>query len=419
MSKKTTSPKIKAVSGKTKRFVGAQGLFLAARAGGVWLLEADTRKVVGKFKTADEAFDKAFKTLGSVGGKIELGAGDFVVTRTVQLPDFCELCGAGRSTRLRFKNAQGSAVRISNRKSCSVRDLCLICEPAQAKKTKDGALSVGVDIENSADCRASNLLIKDFAHYGVWLHHGSCLCEINSVKAFNCKRAGFCAQKLERDEVLGDFVPNLFANCVVAGGEKGFYLERAIVINLMGCQVFQTDLYGFHLADLSNSVALTGCRTFQLDGVAFYAERETSELSLNGNIFCWHRQEGIVLDKVTWASICGNEIIDTGCRTADGSLRNAVVLRNGTRGVTFSGNAVFNWSDQCKMLNGIVEDATCTENVINSNHVNYYEKKAIDSKGKLTRLVGNQLIARAYQYDPDKPMPDFDRAKLEKFLREY
>lgn len=38
----------------------------------------------------------------------------------------------------------------------------------------------------------------------------------------------------------GAFVPNLVTNCTIFGGGKGIETKRAIVLNIVGCMVYQT-----------------------------------------------------------------------------------------------------------------------------------------------------------------------------------
>ena len=167
----------------------------------------------------------------------------------------------------------------------------------------------------------------------------------------------------------------------------------------------------FHLLKHSNSVLITGCRTYQIQNDAVVVEN-SHEINISSNIFCWTEGNGIVLDQVKWGTISANNVIDSGSinpfdphkdslKTTEEvkrnlrspndrkSIKSGIVVKNMTQGVTITGNAVFNWPATPKMKYGIVEDATCENNIISSNNINFYSIADVHSEGKGTKVMGN------------------------------
>lgn len=191
---------------------------------------------------------------------------------------------------------------------------------------------------------------------------------------------------------------------------------------------------GFYLHDQSNSTLISGCRTFQIQDDAVRVV-DSHELNVSGNIFCWHDGHGIVLDNVIWGNVNGNNFIDNGhinIVPPDGnvtsymvlvpdslnvvdSLKNGIYVTNGTKGVSFSGNAIFNWGSNAPLKHGIHEDATCSENVFTGNNINFSHGQGILSEGVKSVLginVSNEkepylgaidsLNQKYHRYDPRK-----------------
>jgi hypothetical protein len=212
-------------------------------------------------------------------------------------------------------------------------------------------------------------------------------------------------------------VPNPVNNSFAYGGGHGFETKRPIVLNIVGCAVFQAKGYGFYLHTTSNSVLISGCRTFQIEKDAVSVDN-TAELNVSSNIFCWHRGHGIVMNNVQWATITANNFIDSGVRTRDGSFTNGVVTENKLEGVQVTGNAIFNWGDQNPMTYGITEDETCANNIIANNNINYYTQKDIAAKGKQTLISINIGIGERSFKSMNKPRyPDFDTFRIESFIK--
>jgi hypothetical protein len=109
----------------------------------------------------------------------------------------------------------------------------------------------------------------------------------------------------------GNFIPNLVSNCTIYGGGKGIECNYVIVLNIIGCNIYQTNDIGIHIYKQSNSVLVNSCRTFQISSDAMVVEK-SDELNVTGNIFCWSTGNGIVVKNAAWGNISGNNIIDNG-----------------------------------------------------------------------------------------------------------
>jgi hypothetical protein len=81
--------------------------------------------------------------------------------------------------------------------------------------------------------------------------------------------------------------------------------------NIVGCTVYQPTQYAYHLRRACNSILISGRRSFQVEKHAVVMEN-THKLNISSNIFCWHRNYGIVLKDMSWGTVCGNEFIDSG-----------------------------------------------------------------------------------------------------------
>jgi hypothetical protein len=362
---------------------------------------------------ADEAIQHAVDLVGGEGGEVALQRGEFPLQRPVRLASRVWLHGSGRGTRLlvRGEGEEGLGLLCAGLKGCTVSDLAVLADP-------DGERIAGIALDDCGDCTVRDVLCQGFARYGIWVRNNSFLCQIESCKLAGNGRANLYLDRLAGGGRGGDFLPNLVTNCITYGGGTGIECHRVIVLNIVGCAVFQPGRYAYHLHHTSNSVLISGCRSFQVEEHAVVVEN-THELNVSSNIFCWHRGHGIVLRDVSWGAINGNEFIDQGVRARDGAPTNGIVLSEGTQGVQVVGNTIFNWGDQVPLGVGILEDASCRNNLIRSNNINFYTEVDVCSQGEGT-LVGEQVSAKeaAYQGMGRPGYPDFDRTAIERFIGE-
>jgi len=382
---------------------------LVVRDGGDFRVVTDlTRDQVFASTSAADALQWAIDALPAGGGSVALGLGEFPLAGAVRLASNVWLRGSGRGTRV-VAGAGAAGLVCEGLKGTVVSDLAVMAGAAGP--------STGILVDDCGDCQVRDVLVQGFSDYGIWMRNHSFLCELKSCKAADNGKANLFLDHLAHGGRGGDFVPNLVTNCITYGGGTGIECSRVIVLNIVGCAVFQPGRYAYHLRDTSNSVLISGCRSFQVEEHAVVVEN-THELNVSSNIFCWHRGHGIVLRDVSWGAINGNEFIDQGVRSRDGVHMKGVVLAEGTQGVQVVGNTIFNWGDQVPMSIGVDEDATCRNNIIAHNNINYYTETDIVSAGAGTQAAANvSLDDEAYQAMGRKPCPDFTRERLEAFMR--
>ncbi len=338
------------------------------------------------------------------GGEVFISRGEYPLSTTLQLTNNIRLRGSGRGTRLLAQSAIG--ISGTGLKGAQVENLSL----------HGAGASAGLILDDSGDCLIQNVLCQGFRDYGFWVRNNTFLSRLQGCIAADNGKANIYLDKLAGGGRGGDFVPNVVANCITYGGGTGIESNHVIVLNIVGCAVFQPAEYGYYLHHTSNSVLISGCRTFQVEQDAIRVE-STHELNVTGNIFCWHRGDGIVLHDVSWGAINGNEVIDSGVRAHDGKFTMGIVLSANTQGVQVTGNTIFNWGDQVPMQNGIIEDASCQNNIIASNNINYYTGVAVDAAGQNTLVEHNMSEKEtAYQGMGRQGYPDYDRERITQFI---
>ena len=98
---------------------------------------------------------------------------------------------------------------------------------------------------------------------------------------------------------------------------------------------------------------------------------------------------------------------------------NGIYLKNGTKGITVTGNAIFNWPAVPPMKYGIEEDETCFSNNICSNNINYCKEGGVSSKGKETVVNANRsYIEQPYLGKGIKKYHYYDTRLIEEFISE-
>jgi parallel beta-helix repeat protein len=314
------------------------------------------------------------------------------------------LRGSGRATRLVVTAETG--LRLEGLKGAAVAELSLM---------GNGTARQGIVIDNSGTCQVQDVYAQGFTEYGIVLQNNSFLCEISSCKLADNRKANLYLANLFQGGRGGDFVQNEVKNCIVYRGGHGIECNRAIVVDIVGCSVFQPSGYGYYVHSGSNSVLISGSRTYQTESHPVVVN-DSHEINISGNIFCWQRGHGIVLHNVSWGSVSSNNIIDSGVRTRDGSHMNGIVIE-GSKGLQVTANAIFNWGDQAPMLMGITEDGASHHNLIAHNNINYFTGQAVQSAGKGTLVKDNVSEGPdSFQSMNKKPYPDFDTKRIDAFL---
>ena len=357
--------------------------------------------------SADQAFGIAKERLGQVGGLLRLTPGRYVLTQPVALGNETWLQGSGRSTVLYCRQQGGLLMRAV--RGAIVSDLTLLADSAQRPL-------VGVQLNDAGECQVRNVRVQGFADYGIYLKNNTFLNELAHCWVADNRKANIFLEDLAVGSRGGDFVQNEIKNCTTVRGGNGIETSNAIVVNVVGCSVFQPSGHAYFVRKSSNSVLISGSRSFQVEGDAVVVEN-SHEINLSSNIFCWHRGHGIVLRGANWGTVSGNNVIDSGVRTRDGSLRTGIVVEKGCKGLQITSNAVFNWGDQMPMAYGITEDNTGENNLIAQNNINYFTQVGVQAAGQGT-VVTNNVTAkdRAYQGMGKKGYPDFDTKKIDQFL---
>ncbi len=362
---------------------------------------------------ASQAIQFAIDKLAESGGEVSLQRGRYVLNRPLELKDRVALRGKSRGTMIIVSddNSSGTGILCKNNKAVQVKDLSL--EPA-----REGEGFAGIVLDNSGDCLVRNLHVQGFGSYGIQLKNNCFLCEISGCQLVDNQQANIFLENLRENGRGGDFLPNMVSDLTIYGGGNGIECRYAIVVNISDCQIFQTKGHGIYIHSTSNSVLVNGCRTFQIETDAVVVEN-SHEINITGNIFCWHRGHGIILDQVTWGTVSANNVIDSGVRAEDGEERNGIVMTGETRSIQVVANAIFNWGDQVPMEHGILEEEDCRLNTIAYNNINFFTGQAVLSNGEGSTVTKNQSKGpEAWIGMGREPWPDFNRDAIETFIEE-
>lgn len=370
-------------------------------------LQRDSR-TIAKGKNADVLLQQALDQLPN-GGEITLAPGRFRLAQTVRIPANVWLRGSGRATVLRVSAPVGFL--IQGVQSVVVSDLSL-----QADSVGQRA-EVGIRLSDAGECQVHHVRVQGFAKHGIALVNNTFLSEVANCWLADNRLANLYLEKLAANSRVGDYVQNEIKNNVCVRGGHGLETNHALVVNVVGNSMFQTNGHAYYIHNESNSVLLSGNRSYQIGDDAVVVEK-SDEINITGNIFCWHRGHGIRLRQVRWGSITGNNVIDTGVRARDGSSRTGILIEQGTKGIQVSSNAVFNWGDQGQMTDGIAEDNTCVKNLITSNTINFFKGEGVRSAGQGTLVTNNQAEGKNAHVAMDRPpYPDFDTKRADAFLK--
>ncbi len=385
-------------------------------------------------KNPDSAtvFQSTLKQLEANGGELKIENGTYIINKPLDVPSHCKITGSGRATVLKLgnENKDGIILKIDTKEEIVICDLTL-------QGIKSHGRSAGIILDQAGDCEVRDIYARDFSAYGIWTRNNSFMNKIVNTTTSGNNKAGifFDTNTWKGKGRGGDFVPNLVIGCTSLGDNgNAFQLDNCICTNFVGCIAYQPKQYGFFLNG-SNSTLITGCRTYQCFRGAVYA-KSSHELNISSNIFCWHKGTGIEINNVTWAVISGNEIIDSGgvgYYDENGNVdatAYGIKMHTDTKCVQVTGNTLFCWGDGHKpMINGIYESGDCKDNQITNNAINFYDNKAVLSKGTNTIVDKNLGIRKFYteawkgpfQKEKDKPtqlLEPFTRDKVDAFLEQ-
>lgn len=388
-----------------------------------------------KNKSVDVVLQQLLKNLKDVGGSIELMSGEYPIQQQLVIPSHVTISGKGASTVILIEETANiaSAFYSDSTSKVIIQDLAINAENPE----KDHS---GIIFNHVGDGLVNNVSISGMGAYGVWYRDRTFLSEVRGCKISDSGISGIFFQGLRTNSRAGDFVPNLITNCIIYGGNHGIELESSLVTNIVACEVYMTQSVAFYLHDHSNSTLISGCRTFQIQDDAVRVVN-SHELNVSGNIFCWHDGHGIVLDNVVWGNVNGNNFIDNGhinIVPEDGnysywvevpdslnvldSLKCGIYATNETKGISISGNAVFNWGSNAPLKHGIHEDSSCSENIIIGNNINYSHFTGVLSEGA-NSVESNNISTEEKPYLGDISTDNqrfhrYDPGKVQKFIEE-
>ena len=388
---------------------------IASHNGNYNVIDQFSHKELGKFTSADAAIQFSIDAMNR-GGSINILSGRYELYKTIHLTNGITLRGSGRRTELIVMKTDSSQVGITaiNAKEVTVTDLSIIAGDTL------GSVA-GISYDHCGDCEMDNIYAEGFSKYGIWLKNNSFLCHIN-----NCTAADNAAANIYTDSLFwsraGEFMPNLITNCITYGGGNGIETNKSIVLNIIGCIVHQPKNYGYYIRNISNSVLISGSRTYQTQNDAVVVEN-SHEINISGNIFCWSRGKGIVLNGVSWGTISGNNIIDSGSEQYGGfpGVGDAIGihLKEATQSIQITGNNIFNWGGQGIMKYAVFEDESCENNSFTSLNLNFYEMGGVVSKGKNSLVKDIVAVDNpSLQGNPKGPDPLFIPEKLKSFILE-
>jgi hypothetical protein len=389
--------------------------------------------------SADEAIQWAADRLSSTGGEIFIHTGKFYLTEVVRLTSNITLRGSDMGSVFVIDSAHKTGVGflVEGQDKVTLKNFLLY--PSR----KNNVSTHGIVISNSGDCVVDGVTIVGMNKNGILLDDATFLSDVRNCRVVACGEAGIKLNNLAGGGRGGDFVPNNVTNCVIYGGSFGVVCHNALVANITNVTVYQSKRQAFYLRKQSCSVLISGCRTFQIQSDAVLVE-DSPEVNISSSIFCWSEGHGIVLNNAKWGTVTGNNIIDNGSinifdaqtdslifkqderkfrkmpRTAEDreSVKSGIILMNKTKGVTVTGNAIFNWPVAPKMKYGILEDETCVNNSIVANNINAFEKQGVLSKGTGTLAINNVSFGQdsyAGLIGTEK-LQYFDTRLMEKFI---
>jgi hypothetical protein len=386
---------------------------------------------------ASEAIQWAANQLKN-GGVVFLHKGEYLLRKELSIPSYVTIKGSemGSILTIASEHNSGVAFNIKGKNRVTLKDFVI-------KSVKNNNSSkTAIVINDSGDCVIDNIYIVGMKENGILFENNTFLSEVKNCRIAACQGSAIKFENLSGGGRGGDFLPNNISNCIIYQGNYGIVCSNAIVVNISDVTVFQSKSNAFYLKNTSNSVLITGCRTYQIQDDAVVVEN-SHEINISSNIFCWTEGNGIILDGVKWGTVSANNVIDNGSinpydpqkdaaiatedfkkvlRSVDHrvSIKSGIVLRNKTKGLSVTGNAIFNWPATPKMKYGISEDETCENNNIISNNINFYSIADVNSMGKGSKVSGN-VGSGEVPYTGKIGIPGvqvFNTALVEKFIND-
>jgi hypothetical protein len=351
------------------------------------------------------------------GGLIEIGVGSFRLEEPWRLPAEVSLQGKGRHTLIYSEQPLSALLETVSNNGVVIENLALQGEDA---------VENGLVVRDCIDCEFRNLNVRDFTKCGILVKDASFMNKLSNNTTLNNGDAGTFIKDCESGRG-GDWVPNLVTGCSSIGERgHGFMTANSFCINFTACSVYQPLGHGFYIAGHSNSVCISGSRVFEsaLNGIMV---EDSHEINISSNIICWNQKNGCELDYVVWGTVSANNFIDNGGRVNENAY--GIHLRNYTKSLQISANAIFNWPEHIPMRCGVYEEESCSYNQISCNNINYFTEEAVKSLGANSAVRDNLEKQSAYAHprnhadtpDPEGIIPlkaEFDRARILAFLEQ-
>lgn len=399
--------------------------------------EGDQYKVRGRINNkiyksspiSNEAIQYAIDSFGNHGGEIVLFSGIYILEKQINLASRINLKGSGTATNLYLSPSHNTGAAFYGQQL----DRIVIADLSIKAQKSDAHAKNGIILDHCGDSVIRDVYAVGMAEHGIWIRNNSFLCEVRGCKFADIAGSAVLMEKLAKGGRAGEYIPNLITNCIAYGGGKGFECKRSIVLNIVACQVYQSKGVAFYVGSSSNSVLISGCRTFQIQDHAVVVEK-SDEINITSNTFCWHIGHGILIKNINWGTITGNCIIDSGSVNPYSNehknmyvpvnidikphLRNGIHIAGLSKGLTITGNAIFNWIVAPPMQYGIREEKECMNNLIVANNINYFDKAGILSEG-LNTEVHNNNSTKENNREPEKTtekLQVFDVRLIDKFI---
>lgn len=422
----------------TSKIAGPQNLEIFPSKGSYIVRGAVDLKKHYQSNDASEAIQWAADQIKN-GGAVFLHKGDYVLKNEISLPSYVTLKGSEMGSVLTIapKHTTGVAFNITGKNSVTLKNFAI----RSVKNNNDS--KTAIIFNDCGDCVIDGLYIVGMKENGILFENNTFLSEVKNCRIAACNGSAIKFENLSGGGRGGDFLPNNISNCNIYQGNYGVVCSNAIVVNISDVTVFQSEKNAFYLTKKSNSVLITGCRTYQIQNDAVVVE-DSHEINISSNIFCWTEGNGIILNGVKWGTVSANNVIDNGSINPydpkkDGaiateafkkvlrspehrlSVKSGILLQNKTKGVTVTGNAVFNWPATPKMKYGIAEDSTCENNNIISNNINFYSEADVHSMGMGSVASGNIGFGNQ-SYTGNVKVPGvqvFNVALIEDFINDF
>lgn len=322
------------------------------------------------------------------GGKIDVKQGRYLINTPLRVHSQTQVSGAGKATvfMLGPDNARNEGVIFRSDSTLEVTLSDFKCVGRAAADTSAAVVFDQVGFGVIRDVYAS-----DFSGYGFWVRRNSFMCRLESNYTSGNDVAGTFIDRTLQGRG-GSFAPNKLIGCIsYAEDGDAFLFYRAICQDIVGCVAYLQKGKGIYMQK-STSNLISGNRIFMGHDTGIHIE-STYEMNISSNICGWNWGHNLVLDHCVWGTVSANEFIDAGGRKQP---MYGILMRNGTKSVQVSANALFNWWDNQPMKGGIYEGDDCWENQITDNIINYYQDEAVVSRGDSSVAAYNLGLPHPY-----------------------